>query len=128
SYEQVLPIIQDPEAHRGAVPARIRKLLQQMHELAMLLRKRRFEAGALELMLPEVRLDFDTEGRVIGAHETVHDESHQIIEEFMLAANIAVATALADRGVPFLRRTHAEPDPLKLRNLATFVNALGIPF
>ncbi|MCA9069535.1 MAG: RNB domain-containing ribonuclease, partial [Planctomycetaceae bacterium] len=69
--------------------AKVRQLLQRMHELAMMLRERRFAAGALELHLPEVKIDFNEEGEVTGAHATEHDESHQIIEEFMLAANIA---------------------------------------
>jgi ribonuclease R len=64
---------------------------------------------------------------VIGAHEAVHDESHQIIEEFMLAANIAVALELSDRGLPFLRRVHGDPDYLKLKAFAEFAHALGYP-
>jgi ribonuclease R len=62
---------------------------------------------------------------VIGAHEVEHDESHQLIEEFMLAANIAVATKLGDLEVGFLRRVHAEPDALKLQAFAKFVATLG---
>src|SRR6185295_5662447 len=82
-----------------AVSAKIRKLLSEMYELAMLLRRRRLAQGAINLDLPEVKLEFDKDGRVSGAHEQVHDESHQIIEEFMLAANVATATALADKGI-----------------------------
>jgi ribonuclease R len=96
-----------------------------MHELAKILRDRRFAAGALELYLPEVKVDLDRDGKVTGAHEVPHDESHQIIEEFMIAANVAVAVALADRGLPLLRRVHGEPDLLKLRAFAEFVSALG---
>ncbi|MEX1094684.1 MAG: ribonuclease R [Planctomycetales bacterium] len=125
AYEQVLPIVKDPESHKGRVPAKVRQLLARMHELAMLLRRRRRTKGALFLDLPEVRIDFDKEGRVSGAHEEVHDESHQIIEEFMLAANIAVATKLTDLGVPFLRRGHGEPNPVKLQAFANFAAALG---
>lgn len=125
AYEEVLPIIQAGEQHRGKVPARIRKLLAEMHELAMLLRKRRIKNGYLELDMPEVKLEFDAEHRVTGAHETAHDESHQLIEEFMLAANIAVAREFADRGVNFMRRTHGEPSPVKLKQLKELVTSLG---
>ncbi|HUG90057.1 MAG TPA: VacB/RNase II family 3'-5' exoribonuclease [Planctomycetaceae bacterium] len=127
AYEEVLPILRDPEKFKSRVPAKVRQLLAWMHELAMLLRRRRFEAGALELTLGEVKLDFDADNRVTGAHEVQHDESHQIIEEFMLAANVAVATELWDRGVLFLRRVHGEPDLRKLKAFAEFVNALGYP-
>src|SRR5690606_32250777 len=96
------------------VPAKVRKLLTEMHELAMLLRKRRFDQGALELDMPEVKLDLDKHGKVVGAHEVIHDESHQIIEEFMLAANIAVAVELNDRGYHFMRRVHGDPSEQKM--------------
>ena len=125
AYEEVLPIVRDPERYRTRVSAKVRALLSRMYELAMILRSRRFAGGALELNLPEVKLEFDEQGRVCGAHEVVHDESHQIIEEFMLAANMAVAAELDDRNVCFLRRVHAEPDPQKLTALAEFVAALG---
>ncbi|MFG0336002.1 MAG: ribonuclease R [Maioricimonas sp. JB049] len=125
AYEQVLPVVKDPERHKGEVPARIRQLLADMHELAMTLRARRFRRGALELDMPEIELEFDKDGRVSGAHEAVHDESHQIIEEFMLAANIAVATKMADLEWPFLRRVHGSPAPIKLKAFSEFAAALG---
>ena len=103
----------------------LKKLQKRMHELAMILRRRRFERSALNLDLPEIKLEFDQDGHVSGAHKTVHDESHQIIEEFMLAANIAVAREFAYRGWPFLRRVHAPPDEKKSRMLSDFLNGLG---
>lgn len=128
AYEEVLPIIQaeDPQ-HLKQVPAKVRGLLCDMHALAMLLRKRRYEKGALELDMPEVKLDLDRDGKVTGAHETVHDESHQMIEEFMLAANLAVARELNDRGYHFLRRIHADPTLQKLTALGEFAAILGYP-
>jgi ribonuclease R len=127
AYEDVLPIVHDPERFRTRVSAKVRQLLAMMHELAMLLRRRRFAAGALEMDIPEVDLDFDKQGRVVGVHETENDESHQIIEEFMLAANMAVARELEDRGLPFMRRVHGSPDETKLRTFAEFVTVLGFP-
>jgi ribonuclease R len=96
-----------------------------MHELAMMLRKRRFKRGALELSMPEMKIDLDKDGRVTGAHLAQNTESHQIIEEFMLAANEAVAEKLADAGLIFLRRVHGSPDPRKMRVLTEFVRELG---
>lgn len=126
AYEEVMPIINLQSTEKSPrVTVKVRKLLCDMHELAMTLRRRRFEHGSLDLNIPEVKLDFDKDGRVIGAHEADHDESHQMIEEFMLAANIAVATKLNDLETPFLRRVHAEPDSLKLQNFAKFITTLG---
>lgn len=126
AYEQVMPIIEKPELHRDKVSPEVRALLERMYQFAMILRGRRFQAGYLELSLPEVKIDFDADGKVAGAHTTPHDASHEIIEEFMLAANIAVATALADKKVPFLRRVHGDPDELKLRRFAEFAGTLGL--
>lgn len=141
AYEQVMPLVKEKseklkvESEEGAeqgsegedvdVSPKVRQLLKQMHELAMILRKRRFDRGALNLDLPEVKVDMHRDGKVAGAHLVSHDESHQMIEEFMLAANIAVANKLADCGLFFLHRTHAPPDERKLRALTEFVATLG---
>jgi ribonuclease R len=127
AYEEVLPVVREPDRFKTKVAAEVRALLGRMHTLAMLLRRRRFEAGALELNLPEIKIDFDKDGRVCGAHESEHDESHQIIEEFMLAANVAVATELSDRDLNFLRRAHPDPDERKLKLFSEFTQALGFP-
>ncbi|MBX3434241.1 MAG: RNB domain-containing ribonuclease [Pirellulales bacterium] len=100
-------------------------LLERMFTLAMTLRERRFRRGALELSMPELEIDLDKEGRVAGAHVEESTESHQVIEEFMLAANEAVAQKLEDAGLLFLRRVHGAPDPRKLRSLTNFVKELG---
>jgi ribonuclease R len=91
----------------------------------MTLRRRRFERGALELSMPEMKIDLDKDGRVAGAHLVKNTESHQIIEEFMLAANEAVAELLHEAGFLFLRRVHSDPDPRKLHALDEFVAELG---
>jgi ribonuclease R len=111
-----LPAVVEPE---------IATLLLRMREFALVLRQRRFKRGALELNLPETELDLDAEGRVTGAHLVSHDISHQIIEEFMLAANEAVAEHLSMTGVPFLRRVHPAPDVRKLKDYLEFVGTLG---
>jgi ribonuclease R len=100
-------------------------LLTRMHELAMIFRARRFQRGALELSMPEMKIDLDADGRVTGAHLAENTESHQIIEEFMLTANEAVAETLAEAGLIFLRRVHGSPDPRKMRVLTEFVRELG---
>lgn len=126
SYEEVDEYLADTEAWRSKLTPAVHQLLAQMHELAMLLRRRRFDNGSLEMMLPEVKLDLDRSGQVQGARVLANTESHQIIEEFMLIANVAVATQLSDLGYHLLRRIHAPPHERRLSELTQFVQALGI--
>ena len=102
-------------------------MLRRMRDLALLLRKKRLKRGALELTMPEAVLEYDAEGRVSGARFAAHDLSHQIIEEFMLAANEAVAEHLTAHDVPFLRRVHPAPNEDKLAAFAAFAGLLGHP-
>ena len=123
-YEEVLPICND-EPDATEVTDEVKSLLKDMQTLARILRKRRFRKGSLELSMPEIKLEIGDENQVTGAHGVDHDESHQIIEEFMLAANVAVAVELHGRGVLFPRRAHPEPDPVRLSRFKEFVEALG---
>jgi len=125
TYEEVDVFLADPDTPSVAMTPEVRALLGRMRDLARLFRRRRVARGALQLERPEVKIDLDRDGRVSGAHVVSHTESHQIIEEFMLAANEAVAGALAAAGSGFLRRIHAAPDPRKLRQLTEFVTELG---
>lgn len=126
TYEQVDQYLNNRDAWRERLTPAVFELLGNMHELAMVLRKNRLESGSLELNLPEIKVDLDKSGKVKGARITEHTESHQIIEEFMLAANQAVATWLDDLEIPFLRRAHAAPERRKLQKLSEFVRDLGI--
>jgi ribonuclease R len=125
SYEQVSAILADPEPEGAGIEPEVLALLLRMRDLAMILRKRRLRGGSLELEMPETELEYDAQGRVTGAHFVKHDVSHQIIEEFMLAANEAVAEHLAGIKVPFLRRVHPAPEPDKLKAFAEFARILG---
>jgi len=85
NYDEVDAFLADPGPWRRKWGQKVCNLLSEMHQLAMILRRRRLEHGALELTMPEVKIDLDKQGRVCGAHTVEHTESHQIIEEFMLA-------------------------------------------
>ena len=126
TYEEVDDYLGEPKTWEKKLTPEVHSLLGRMHELAMILRKRRFKHGALELSMREVKIDLDREGQVTGAHVVVNTVSHQIIEEFMLAANEAVARMLRDADLHFLRRVHMPPDPRKLKSLTEFVAALGV--
>ena len=125
TYEEVDVFLADRNTKEIAMKASVRELLGRMQRLASILRDRRLTRGALELNMPEVKIDLDRSGRVAGAHVVENTESHQIVEEFMLAANEAVAEKIAASKGKFLRRVHPSPDLRKLRQLTEFVLELG---
>jgi ribonuclease R len=135
TYEEVQAILNDlairererPEELHASGPTDITTMLRRMRDLALLLRKKRLRRGSLELSMPEAVLEYDDQGRVSGAHFAEHNLSHQIIEEFMLAANEAVAEHFTRHEIPFLRRVHPAPNVEKLEAFAQFADLLGYP-
>lgn len=126
TYEDVDEYLAHRAAWKTKLEPPVHTLLGEMHELAMMLRDRRMKRGSLELSMPEMTIDLDKNGKVTGAHLEKNTESHQMIEEFMLIANVAVAEMLHDKGLLFLRRIHGAPDPRKLKALNGFVKDLGL--
>jgi exoribonuclease R len=86
----------------------------EAHALAQQLRQNRMQAGALDLEVPECEVLLDGTGRMTRIRINPSDASHQMIEECMVAANEAVATELASRGIKILSRLHEPPDPEKI--------------
>ncbi len=125
TYEEVDDYLADRENWKQKLSVDVFTLVGRMHELAMILRRRRLDGGAIELTLPEVKIDLDRDGHVRGAHTVENTESHQVIEEFMLAANEAVAQLLDKQDLFFLRRVHRPPVRRKLKDLTNFVRELG---
>jgi ribonuclease R len=99
---------------RGAPNDQLSERLHVAWELASLLRKKRFEQGSLDLDFPEVKVRLDEQGKPILLERIENDESHQLVEEFMLAANEAVARELKNRSIPAIYRVHESPEPEKL--------------
>lgn len=127
TYEQVDAFFADPEPWRRRWGAGLCELLLGMRDLARKLRRRRAARGMLEMNIPEVQVELDRQGRVTGAHVVPHTESRKMIEEFMVAANQAVAEWLHRRGILFLRRIHRPPSLHKLKALREFVAELHLP-
>ena len=94
-------------------------------ELASLLRRKRFEHGSLDLDFPEVKVYVDDNGKPVRLERVENDESHQLIEEFMLAANEAVGRELRHRSLPTIYRVHENPDPEKLAEYREFILSFG---
>ena len=121
TYEQVMGILvgrsrKTPEA----------KVVHEIGALAQQLRSRRFATGALDLEVPETEILLDDEGRMTGLAERPYDESHQMVEECMVAANEAVAKELWSRGIKILARFHDRPDPERLEQLRADLAAIGV--
>jgi ribonuclease R len=141
TYEQVQAVLDELERREQAgwstprivaepvddVEPELVALIRRMRDLARLLRRKRLKRGALELEMPETVLDYDEQGRLCGARYAVHTFSHRIIEEFMLAANEAVAEYLTAHQALFLRRVHPPPHHDKLEAFAHFASLLGYP-
>jgi ribonuclease R len=125
TYEEIDDYLADPEKWRKQLPDAVWQLVHRMHLLAMKIRERRMARGSIELIMPEINLELDDRGQVKDAKLAENTVSHQIIEEFMLAANEAVAETLLQRRIPFLHRSHPEPNPKKLHDLVLFLKHLG---
>lgn len=125
TYEQVDAFLEDPESWRRKLGGKVHDLLVGMRDLARILRSRRQQRGALELSMPELKVDLDRYDQVQGAHVVPYTESHQMIEEFMLSANEAVADRLQQQDWLFLRRVHQPPALRRLNQLHEFVQELG---
>jgi ribonuclease R len=113
-----------PPAPSAGAPHPDGELSRRLHvawELAALLRRKRFEHGSLDLDFPEVKVYVDQTGAPVKLERVENDESHQLIEEFMLAANEAVARELRHRAIPTIYRVHEDPDPEKLAEFREFV-------
>lgn len=123
TYPQVLEVLQGKGSTNDA---EVDAMIHEAGKLADLLRRKRFEAGALRLDTPELRLITDDHGAPVDVEVESSDEAHQLIEEFMLAANECVAHALNAHSLPAIYRVHEAPDPAKLNALAQELKAYGI--
>jgi ribonuclease R len=116
----------DPEVtdkHRPLAP-----MLLEMKELALCLQAMRRKRGSIDFDLPEPEIILSLTGQTEGIIRAERNLAHQLIEEFMLAANEAVATYITGHAIPFLYRIHENPDPAKLINFQQFVYGFGYEF
>jgi ribonuclease R len=119
TYKQAYAILQaPPEDELG-------ERLHTAWKLASLLRRKRFEHGSLDLDFPEVKVHVDPNGKPVRMERVENDESHQLVEEFMLAANEAVAREMRHRQIPTIYRVHEDPDPEKLTDYREVILTYG---
>ena len=97
-----------------------------MRGLASQLEKKRHDRGAIEFNIPEVQVYLNDLGDVLNLKKREHNESHKLIESFMIAANETIATHFLSKNIPFVYRIHEKPDSTKIANLVGMVNNFGV--
>ena len=124
TYTNVNKVLEnDPEMTRRY--ASLVDEFQLMRELALLLNARRVRRGSIDFDLPERVIEFDEMGRMVRIARSERIIANRIIEEFMLAANEAVAHYLESRGIASLHRVHEKPDPKKVLEFEQLAHAFG---
>jgi ribonuclease R len=124
TYDQVKTALDDNEP--GVIPPPVFDMLQDARDLAALMRRRRFEHGGLDLDMPEPRILLTGDGAVAGVSTRRGHYVHQLIEDFMLAANQSVAECLADAALPAIYRVHEAPSEESLAKFADFIRGYGL--
>jgi len=119
SYEQAKAIID------GTLKSSYRPHLARMVALCQLLKKKRAARGSVELLVPELQIQVDPNGKATGIRLVEYDISHQLVEEFMLKANEVVAMHLSKMGKNVSFRVHEEPAKESMREFAALATAFG---
>lgn len=125
TYTSVREILVDGNPATISRYGRLVDDLKTMEELALRLTAKRRRRGSIDFDLPEPEIVLDLQGRIESLARAERNLAHRIIEEFMLAANEAVAAYLSERDMPCIYRIHEPPDPARLRDFRDFIKAFG---
>jgi len=125
TYQRVSSLLRGEAGPSDKTEETILPILKEMESLALTLRAGRFRRGALDLDMPEAVIEFDREGMVAGVRREEFDNSHILIEEFMIAANEAVGAHIASMGAPALWRVHEDPDEDALYEYLELIKPFG---
>ena len=106
--------------------ATLKKYIGKLWQIAKQLRERRFRKGSLDLDMTSVKIYVDEEGYADRIEKEFNDESHQLIEEFMLSANEQVARTMKKQNFPCIYRVHDEPEEEKLKELRETMQSFGV--
>ncbi|HEX3127773.1 MAG TPA: ribonuclease R [Thermoanaerobaculia bacterium] len=127
TYTEVRRILEEPQERDVAEYGPILTCLREMHVLMTILLHSRLKRGSIDFDLPEGNVELGTDGTVVGVIPAERNVAHRLIEEFMLAANEAVAMELDTQSVPALYRAHDAPSPDKLQELRELLRPFGVP-
>ncbi len=126
TYTRVREIVEGRDQGDGLPPGAVEHF-RRLAALAEQMRRLREADGSIDFDLPEPQIELDLRGRITDIFRSERTVAHRLIEEFMLAANRAVAGRLADLERPVLYRIHEEPNAEKLLLFARFAEGLGDP-
>jgi ribonuclease R len=126
TYREVGEFLERPEAKHAPRLERLRERLIALHGVYHSFIRERTGRGALELDTPELKLKFDELGHVAALVEQPRNDAHRLIEECMIAANIAAARFLDRHRVPTLYRVHGLPELDRLETLRHFLREFGL--
>lgn len=125
SYTSVKKILEDQDEAEIRVYEELVPMFERMEELAAILRKKRMSRGSIDFDFPETKIILDKQGRPVEIKPYERNVATKIIEDFMLIANETVAQDYFWQELPFVYRTHENPDTEKIRKLSTFINNFG---
>lgn len=126
SYTSVNKIVSEEDETEMQAYEELVSMFQLMKELSGILRKKRGRRGAIDFEFPESKIILDDRGRPLEIKPYERNAATKIIEDFMLAANETVAEDFFWQQLPFLYRTHDNPDPEKMKQLSTFIHNFGL--
>ena len=125
SYTSVKKILEDQDLEEIAKYEHLVPMFEQMRDLAGILRKKRMIRGSIDFDFPETKVILDAIGKPVEIKPYDRNVATKIIEDFMLIANETVATDYYWQELPFVYRTHDNPDSEKMQKLSAFINNFG---
>ncbi len=125
TYGEAQEIVEGHEMLKHTSVPGVQENVLRCADLAKVLMAKRFKDGSLDLEVPETELVIDGTGEPIDVIKSERLFAHRLIEEMMLAANVAVAKFLGAKEIPSLYRVHEPPDPLKISLLEKYLHNLG---
>lgn len=129
TYSNVFRVLEGDPGMRERY-AKLVDRFELMRELALILNRKRTKRGSIDFDMPETNIELDLSGQMVGVRKAERNIAHRLIEEFMLAANEAVAGHLQAAGIPTLYRIHEQPDGKRIADFeqiaAHFGYSLGV--
>jgi ribonuclease R len=124
TYSQVNDFLTN--ASGNGVPQGLHKPVKNLHDLYKAMAQARRRRGAIDLDIPQTRIELDENGAVRSFQSVARNDAHRLIEECMIAANVQAAKFLRKHRIPGLYRIHAKPDPDRFDDLRQFLRSLGL--